>query len=137
MEHGEIKTTSAGEGQPGGMRCRHRPQEGTIYTTGGRQASLRRSGDFPVEAMCADCGRPVRREQYEVTSPAGDWRLKYPTRLERALERLDDFKARHPEITVHENGQSASWFDDDGPQRIRNDSPEHLAGYLEAKFDRS
>ena len=118
-----------------GALCRHRPQEGTLYTTGGRVASLRRRDDFPVDAVCAGCGRPVRRRQYEVTSPAGDWRLKYPTSEEQALERLDDFRVRHPEISITDDGRSASWFDDDGPHRVENDSPEHLAAYLEAKFD--
>lgn len=109
--------------------CRHRPQAETIYTTGGRPASLKRRADFPVEAVCEVCELPIRREQFEVTRPRGDWQLKY---LEH---RLADFRARHPEITITEDALKASWFSDDGPHEVSYSSPARLTAYLEARFD--
>lgn len=112
--------------------CEHEPEDGTLYTATGLAASLSRELDFPVEAVCAKCSQPIRREQHEVTHPGGDWQLKYP--LPR--ERLAAFKTRHPQVTVSADSRTAAWFDDDGPHQVTYDSPLELAGYLEARFDR-
>lgn len=126
MEHGESQEASSTEG------CQHRPQEGTLYTATGLKASLQRRGDFPVDAVCAVCGRPIRREHYEETGPGGEWKPKYPT----PLERLAIFRDQHPEISISESGESVSWFDDDGPHTERFGSALRAADYLKARFGR-
>jgi hypothetical protein len=40
------------------------PRLGTAYTLTGLRASLLEPGDYPVEAVCLECGRPIRCEQY-------------------------------------------------------------------------
>lgn len=106
-------------------RCQHEPGEGTLYTTLGLTASLNRQDDYPVEAVCAKCSRPIVLPQ-----PGEAPRLKYLD------DRIADFRARHPEVTIGENDQSASWFDDDGPQAVSYGSADRLIDYLEARFDR-
>jgi hypothetical protein len=108
--------------------CEHSPQSGTLYTTTGLPASTSRRDDFPIEAMCAKCSRPIRR-------PRGDdpvWEPKYPT----TAERLVSFTGRHPEVSANESGR-ASWFADDGSHTRTFDSLEKMLDYLEARFDRS
>jgi hypothetical protein len=51
-------------------------------------------------------------------------------------ERFARFKARHPEVTVSDDCQSASWSGEDGPHSIGCESLPWLIGYLEHKFDR-
>lgn len=128
MDHGEEQEAAAGAAAA--AWCRHEPAAGTLYTSTGLEASLTRRDDFPVEAMCASCFRPIRREQFEVTRPGGDWLLKY------IPDRLDAFRARHPQVTIADTGRFASWYDDDGPQKASYASPERLIRYLEARFDR-
>lgn len=52
--------------------CTHRPQPGTLYTDTGLRATLNAlPADYPLEAMCARCGQPIRCESFR--SP---WELK-------------------------------------------------------------
>jgi hypothetical protein len=46
------------------------------------------------------------------------------------------FRNRHPEVTVSDSGQSASWSDEDGPHTVSSKSLLWMIGYLEAQFDR-
>lgn len=128
MDHGGNQEAT-GKGTAAAW-CRHEPEEGTVYTATGLKASLTRRSDFPVEAVCAKCSLPIRRKQYEVTHPGGDWRLKY------LPDRLAAFRARHPEVTIADTGCYASWFDDDGPHTASYESADRLIDYLEARFDR-
>jgi hypothetical protein len=50
-------------------------------------------------------------------------------------ERFTRFRARHPEVTVSEDGQHASWTEHDGPHSVGCESLPWMIGYLEAKFD--
>lgn len=106
--------------------CEHSPQEGTIYTTLCLPGSMNRRDDFPLEAMCAKCSMPIRREKYDDPQ----WDLKpLPTSV-----RLSEFKKRHPEISASAGGR-ASWFSDDGPHAETFGSTEKMLNYLEARFD--
>lgn len=66
----------------------------------------------------------------------------YWCQSERAFLSLDGlfsaFRARHPEVTIDESGQSASWSDDDGPHTLSRGSMSRLwmIQYLETHFDR-
>lgn len=40
------------------------PQKDTAYTVTGLKADLLDPRDYPVEAVCLECGRPVRRNKY-------------------------------------------------------------------------
>lgn len=115
---------------PPGDACQHQPADGTLRTRTGLPASLEDRDDFPVEALCANCSRPIRRQQYEVTRPDGGWRLKDP----ELWDRFAAFRARHPEVHISDSGQSAAWFGDDGPYTAFYDSPLRMIGYLEARF---
>lgn len=109
-------------------RCKHAPQDGTLYTTSGLAASLSRRWDYPIDAMCISCGNPIR-----IDHPTDRWALKvYPE------EKISFFKVRHPEVVIKTTvaGWSASWFDDDGPHEVTYISPRLFIDYLEAKFDR-
>lgn len=105
--------------------CHHQPEEGTLYTSVGLPASLNRQDDYPVEAVCAKCSRPIL-----LPWPGKAAHLKYVD------DRISDFRERHPEVTIGENDQRATWFDDDGPQSASYGSPDRLMDYLEARFDR-
>ena len=40
------------------------PQLGTVYQPNGLRADLNDPRDYPVEAVCVECGRPVRRDTW-------------------------------------------------------------------------
>lgn len=46
-----------------------RPDPGTCYTVTGLVADLQEPRDYPMEAMCAECSTPIRRESYI----GGEW----------------------------------------------------------------
>lgn len=51
-------------------------------------------------------------------------------------ERFTRFRAKHPEVSVSEDCQHASWTEHDGPHSVGCESLPWMIGYLEAKFDR-
>lgn len=55
--------------------CVHAPQDGTVYTTTCLPGDVRRSADYPLDAVCAGCGCPVRcgakDEPWELKNTAG------------------------------------------------------------------
>jgi hypothetical protein len=54
--------------------CEHTPQAGTIYTHTCLPVESGRAGedDYPLDAMCAVCGQPIRRQREFLC----DWQLK-------------------------------------------------------------
>lgn len=50
----------------------HQPDETTVYDTGGLPGKVRRADDYPLDAMCKGCGKPIRCQEY-----GGTWTLKY------------------------------------------------------------
>jgi hypothetical protein len=63
-----------------------------------------------------------------VTSP---WTFPSP---EDTRARLDEFRERHPHVTVLPGQLSAVWFDDDGVHRVERGTPADLLAYLVAWF---
>lgn len=58
---------------PDPRQCAHDPEPGTVYTTTGLPADLRRKYDYPADAKCTHCGQWVRCPEL-----GGPWGLKYP-----------------------------------------------------------
>lgn len=113
--------------------CAHQPQAGTAYTAANLAARYARTGE-PVDAMCSECGLPIRVDEYRVPGPRGRWRLKYaPPDVE---ERAAGFRERHPGITVRPGCRSAVWHDDDGVHEVSYGNPRDLIDRLEREFDR-
>lgn len=86
-----------------------------------------------ADGVCADCGRSIRCDQLGEVGPAGRWRLRYPSALEK---RVAAFSERHPEIVVWAAQQRAAWIDDRGVQEVRYGNVSDLIDYLTARFDR-
>lgn len=69
---------ASGSGAPAqaatGHDCSHVPQSGTIYTATGLAVTplTAMPADYPLEAMCGECGQPIRIKRYFFA----DWELK-------------------------------------------------------------
>jgi hypothetical protein len=58
-------------------RCQHQPVPDTCYTLSCLPANLQRRDDYPVDAVCMHCARPIRCAELTARNAGSDWVLKY------------------------------------------------------------